>query len=111
MSGSLTPNSEPNNGVYTAVFNYSHFFVISTATITNVLLSHHNSSIQCQSIGFSTPELETITIAGYWYNLIISIILCASCFDNIQSCSKLSIKPEYHCQQATSSTNMATSSS
>ena len=65
MSGSLlTPNSDPlNNGVYTAVFYYSHFFVTSTATIINVPLSHHSSSIMCLA-PFSTPGVETITIAG-----------------------------------------------
>ena len=64
MSGSLTPNSAPlNNGVYTAVFNYSHFFVASTATIINIPLSHHSSSIMCLA-PFSTPGVETITIAG-----------------------------------------------
>ena len=62
--GSLSPLSDPlNNGVYTAVFNYSHFFVVSTATIINVPLSHHNSSIRCSS-PFDTPKLETIIIAG-----------------------------------------------
>ena len=64
MSGSLTPNSDPlNNGVYTAVFNYSHFFVASTATIINIPLSHHNSSIRCIAT-FGTPDVETIRIAG-----------------------------------------------
>ena len=63
-SGSLLATSDPlNNGVYTAVFNYSNFFVASTVTIINVLLSHHKSSIQCTA-PFDTPGLETITIAG-----------------------------------------------
>ena len=38
-----------NNNVYTAVFNYSHNFVTSIATIINVPLSHNNSSISCQA--------------------------------------------------------------
>ena len=64
MSGSLTPNSAPlNNSVYTAVFNYSHFFVASTATIINIPLSHHSSSIRCIAT-FGTPGVETIRIAG-----------------------------------------------
>ena len=64
MSGTLTLNSAPlNNGVYTAVFNYSHFFVASTATIINIPLSHHISSIRCIAT-FGTPGVETIRIAG-----------------------------------------------
>ena len=74
-SGSLLATSDPlNNGVYTAVFNYSHFFVASTATIINVPLSHHNSSIQC-SAPFGTPSLKTIRIAG----IIISIVIYSNC--------------------------------
>ena len=43
--GVLQPTSDPlNNGVYTAVFSYSHFYVNSVATILNVPLSHHNST-------------------------------------------------------------------
>ena len=64
MSGSLTPNSAPlNNVVYTAVFNYSHFFVASTATIINIPLSHHSSSIRCIAT-FGIPDVETIRITG-----------------------------------------------
>ena len=63
MSGSLTSNSPLNNGVYTAVFNYSHFFVASTATILNVPLSHHSSSIRCIAT-LDIPHLETLRIAG-----------------------------------------------
>ena len=63
-SGSLLATSDPlNNGVYTAVFYYSHNFVASTATIINVPLSRHNNSIQC-SAPFGTPDLKTIRIAG-----------------------------------------------
>ena len=67
MSGSLTPNSAPlNNSVYTAVFYYSHFFVASTATILNVPLSHHSSSIRCIAT-LDIPHLETLRIAGIYY--------------------------------------------
>ena len=62
--GVLQPNSDPlNNGIYTAVFSYSHFFVSSIATIINVPLSHHNSSIQCFISGSNSDQLKTI-IAG-----------------------------------------------
>ena len=63
-AGVLQPTSAPlNNGVYTAVFSYSHFFVSSTATILNVSLSHHNSSIQCLTSG-SIPKQVKTKMAG-----------------------------------------------
>ena len=62
--GLLQPNSDPlNNGIYTAVFSYSHFFVSSTATIINVPLSHHNSSIRCFISGSNSDQVKT-KIAG-----------------------------------------------
>ena len=62
--GVLPPTSDPlNNGVYTAVFSYSHNFVTSTATIFNAPLSHNNSNIQCLA-SFSVPTFETISLAG-----------------------------------------------
>ena len=74
-AGVLQPTSDPlnneqwclystiNNGVYTAVFSYSHFYVNSIATILNVPLSHHNSSIHCLTSG-SIPNQVKIKIAG-----------------------------------------------
>ena len=62
--GVLQPTSDPlNNGVYTAVFSYSHFYVNSVATILNVPLSHHNSSIRCLTSG-SIPNQVKTKIAG-----------------------------------------------
>ena len=52
-----------NNSVYTAVFNYSHNFVTSIATIINVSLSHNNSSISCQA-SQGLPKDVTIRITG-----------------------------------------------
>ena len=63
--GVLQPMSAPlNNGVYTAVFSYSNFFVSSTATILSVPLSHHNSSIQCYVSATLSKQVKTIKIAG-----------------------------------------------
>ena len=63
-AGVLQPTSDPlNNGVYTAVFSYSHFYVNSIATILNVPLFHHNSSIQCLTSG-SIPSQVKTKIAG-----------------------------------------------
>ena len=62
--GVLQPTSDPlNNGVYTAVLSYSHFYVNSVATIFNVPLSHHNSSIRCLTSG-SIPNQVNTKIAG-----------------------------------------------
>ena len=63
-AGVLQPTSDSlNNGVYTAVFSYSHFYVNSVATILNVPLSHHNSSIRCLIAG-SIPNQVNTKIAG-----------------------------------------------
>ena len=74
--GVLQPNSDPlNNGVYTAEFSYSHFYVNSIATILNVPLSHHNSSIQCFVSGSNSNQVKTIKIAGQFKSkCVISIM-------------------------------------
>ena len=79
-NGVLQPNSDPlNNGVFTAVFSYSNFFVSSTATIINVPLSHHNSSIQCfVSASTLSKQVKTIKIAGEFklkWKCVISIMI------------------------------------
>ena len=62
--GVLLATSDPlNNGVYTAVFSYSHFYVNSVATILNVSLTHHNSSIRCLTSGSIPTQVKT-KIAG-----------------------------------------------
>ena len=55
--------NSPANSYYTAVFHAVNLTVMSTATINNVQLSHHNSMINCLSPA-STIHSETITIAG-----------------------------------------------
>ena len=74
-AGVLQPNSDPlNNGVYTAVFSYSHFFLSSIATIINVPLSHHNSSIQCFISGSNSDQVKT-KIAGQFKTKMKQYIL------------------------------------
>ena len=74
-NGSLSSNSDSlNNGVYTAVFSDSHFFIVSTATIINVPLSHQNSSIQC-SATFGIAKLKKIQLAGNNYNYYNTVII------------------------------------
>ena len=63
--------------------------------------------INCLSPAQSTIHSETITIAGNDLRYVKIVLICLY----TERCSTFSIKPEYHCQQATSSTNMATSSS
>ena len=62
----LIPNSPPSDSsvYYTAVFHVVGLTVMSTATINSVLLSHHNSTINCLSSVFLLMQSETITIAG-----------------------------------------------
>ena len=98
--GTSTFNSPQD--IFTATFAGS-YTLISTATILSVSLSYHNSVMRCQTSSAFTSI--TITIAGNCKRLH-NHTFC----DYTQRCSTLSIKPEYHCQQATSSTNMATSS-
>ena len=56
-------NPSDSSDYYTAVFHVVGLTVMSTATINSVLLSHHNSMINCFSPQ-STKHSETITIAG-----------------------------------------------
>ena len=62
----LTPNSPPSDSsdYYTAVFHVVGLTTMSTATINNVPLSHHNSMINCLSPVFLLMQSKTITIAG-----------------------------------------------
>ena len=57
-----------NNGIFTAVFLTLNNTIISTATITNIPLSHHNSAMQCLTT-ITTSHLETIKIAGMIVNI------------------------------------------
>ena len=95
-------NPSTSSAYYTAVYHVVGLTTMSNATINSVPLSHHNSMINCLSV-ISTIHSEAITIAG---NEVLEITVIFV----YQRCSTISIKPEYHCQQATSSTNMATSS-
>ena len=56
-------NPSQSSDYYTAVFHVVGLTVMSNATINSVLLSHHNSMINCRS-PISTIHSETITIAG-----------------------------------------------
>ena len=56
-------NPSDSSDYYTAVFHVVGLTVMSTATINSVLLSHHNSIINCRSPA-TTILSETITIAG-----------------------------------------------
>ena len=60
----ITYNNPSTSSVYyTAVYHVVGLTVMSTATINSVLLSHHNSMINCLS-PISAIVSETITIAG-----------------------------------------------
>ena len=56
-------NSEYDPDIFTAEFIIENFLVMSTATILEVSLSHHNSEIKCQA-ALALPESRNISIAG-----------------------------------------------
>ena len=65
-----------NPGIFTTEFIIENFLVVSTATILEVSLSHHNSEIKCQT-ALALPESRNISIAG------VTTIMHKSCFNAI----------------------------